>query len=176
MVQFDRLLGNKKLIKILDFLFDNPTQEFSQTELIKKIRIAKATIGKWLKLLEKEDFIRVKSIGLTKLYKLNNNNILVKELKKLKNLIGLEKIKEIGEKHNVKIFLYGSHARGENTEESDVDLLVIGKATKEAIFPEVKKINKDINIQIFTPPHWSEMSRKDPSFYERVEKDRIELT
>jgi len=46
MVQLIELLGNKKLMKIVDFFIKNPSARITQAELIKKTRIAKATAVK----------------------------------------------------------------------------------------------------------------------------------
>ena len=127
MVQLIRLLGNKNIMKILYFFFRNPSNEFSQIKLLKNIKISKATLIKWLRLLVKEKIILMEKIGATNLYKLNNENIIVKYLKILFTISELEPIKELIKKYKVDGYIYGSFARGENVEKSDIDLLVIGR-------------------------------------------------
>lgn len=172
-------LGNKALLEVLVFFARNPTTKISYTDLRKKTKIAKATLTKHLNFLLKEDFIRVEKIGLSKLYQLNKENCSVKQIKILNNLLSLKGIKQLEKKYNIEIFLYGSAARGEDTENSDIDLLVIGKTRKEQIFPDINKISKDvgreIKIVIFSPLEWSQLARKDAPFYERVEKDKIRM-
>lgn len=179
MVQLIRLLGNKNIIKILSFFFRNPTKELSQIELLKKTKISKATLIKWLKLLVDEQITLMKKVGVTNLYKLNNENNFVKYLKILFTISELDPIKELSQKHNSDIYLYGSTARGENVENSDIDLLVIGSPDKIALVKDInnisQKINKEIKMQIFSKQEWSLMARKDPAFYERVEKDKVKL-
>ena len=88
-------------------------------------------------------------------------------------------MKQSEKKYNIQIFLYGSAARGEDIENSDIDLLVIGKINKERLIPEIKKISnnigREIKIIIFNTLEWSQLVRKDAPFYERVEKDKIRL-
>jgi|SRR3989338_7257823 len=179
MVKLDELLGGENIIKILVFFLRKPSIKISQTDLRNKIQIAKATLIKWLNLLVKENLIQFEKIGVTKLYQLNKDNAINKQLKILDNIASLTPAAGISKKYGVKIYLYGSAARGEDTEESDIDLLIIGKIQKEQIIGEINKISenagRDVKIQIFTPLDWSKMSRKDPSFYERVEKDKKEL-
>lgn len=179
MVQLIRLLGNKNIMKILAFFFRNPTKEFSQVKLLKNIKIAKATLIKWLKLLVNEKIVLMKKIGVTNLYRLNNGNTFVKYLKILFTISELEPVKQISKKYNLDIYIYGSCARGENVEKSDIDLLVIGKPDRSNLIKEMndtaEKINKEIRIQIFSKQEWSLMARNDPPFYERVEKDKVEL-
>lgn len=179
MVEFKELLGNKSIIKLLDFFIHNSSKEFSQIKVREKTKLTKATLTKWLKYLEKNEIINVKIIGVTKLYKLNDSNLIVKQLKILNTLILLNGIELLKEKYKIKIYLYGSSARGENINTSDIDLLVIGNINRDTIIRDINKIanriNKTITIQIFNHMDWINMNKKDNAFYERVEKDKIEL-
>lgn len=178
MVQLNEL-GNRSLIKVLIFFLRNPTSKNSYSNIRKKIKIAKATLAKYLSFLLKNDLIKVEKVGLSKLYELNRENQIVKQFKILDNILTLNEIKVLGEKYNVKIYLYGSAARGEDTEISDIDLLIIGRIDKEKIISSISNISKqtkrEIKYIIFTPLEWSQLSRKDTAFYERVEKDKIRL-
>lgn len=171
--------GNKTLLKILSFFLRNPTKKVPYTIIRKTLKIAKASLTKYLKFLLKEEFIKVEVIGLNKIYELNKESVIVKQLKILDNLLLLSEIKRLCNKHEIEIYLYGSAARGEDTESSDIDLLVIGKISKEQIFSDIagisKKIERDIKFSVFSPLEWSKMARKDAAFYERVEKDKIRL-
>ena len=179
MVQLIKLLGNKNIMKILEFFFKYPTTEFSQTQLLKKIKIAKATLIKWLKPLLNEKILLMKKIGATNLYKLNNDKAFVKNLKLSYTISDVGPILDLSEKYDVNTYLYGSSARGENVESSDIDLLVIGRPDKSKLTKELNdistKIKRKIKPQIFSKQEWSLMARKDPAFYERVEKDKVEL-
>jgi len=179
MVQLIKLLGNKNIIKTLSFFFRNPTKELSQTKLLKQIKIAKATLIKWLRLLVDERVLLMEKIGVTNLYKLNNDNNIVKYLKILFTISELEPLREISEKYSSFFYVYGSSARGENVETSDIDLLIIGKPDKSGLTKDInnfsEKIKKEIKTQIFSEQEWSLMARKDPAFYERIEKDKVKL-
>lgn len=177
MVQFIKLFGERSAVKILLFFLRNPSEEFSQKQLLKKIIMAKATLIKQLRLLLEEDTVKEKIIGRSKLYSLNTANLIIKQLKILSNILSLKGIVEIGEKHNATIYLYGSCARGEDTENSDVDILVIGRVKKEDLLKDIKTLpeKRNIKIEVFSPAEWSSMAKKDKAFYERVEKDKIKL-
>ena len=172
-------LGNRVLLGILQYFVRNPLSRITYTNLRNKLKIAKATITKHLNFLLENEFIKVEKIGLNKIYFLNTENFIVKQLKILDNLLLLNEIKILGKKYEVEIFLYGSAARGEDTEKSDIDLLIIGKVNKETIIQDIEKISKrierEIKFTIFTPLEWSGVARKDVPFYERVEKDKIRL-
>lgn len=177
MVQLNQLLKNEEQLKIIQYFIDHPTKEINQHEIRQKLKLAKGTIIKWLDFLVNNHIIRVKSIGLNKIYSLDNSSVIVRQLKTtsiLLKLLDLDKLSDDSE-----IYLYGSYARGEYSEDSDIDLLIIGKAAKNELIsildPLSKRLDKKISFQIFSSIEWSKMARQDPSFYERVEKDRIRL-
>lgn len=178
MVRLVELLGNKNLIKVLHFLIEEDN-ELSQTKIRNKVKIAKATLIKWLNYLEKNNFVNVKVEGVSKLYKLNKKNNILKQFKILSSIIKVQELNKLSKKYNIKIYLYGSSARGEDSKNSDVDLLIIGNIKRQDIINEInrlsKKINKKITLQIFNNLEWVNLERKDKAFYERVEKDKIRL-
>ena len=177
MVKINELLGNKNLINILSFLIESD-EELSQTKIRNKIKMSKATLIKWLKYLEKNNFVNIKIEGVSKLYKLNKENTILKQFKILNNIIKIQELNNLI-KNNIKIYLYGSCARGEDSKESDVDLLIIGNIKRHEIIEEInklsKKLNKKITLQIFSELEWANLEKKDKAFYERVEKDKIEI-
>ncbi len=172
LVQFNEILGNKKIIKIISLFLDNPSLEINQNEIIKKTKIAKATAVKWLRRLFENEFLNIKKIGTTNLYSLNNNNPKIKQIKTLFIIWLLDSFNVENE-----TFLYGSCARGENIKDSDIDLLIIGNKKRNEVIDYIekisKKIGKSINILIFSELEWSMMAKRDKPFFERVEKDKI---
>ena len=178
MFQLNKLLGNKKLLKILSFFLEQPTTKVTQTEVIKNIKISKATAVKWLKYLVKEDLLTLNRIGVSNLYNLNNENSTVKQLKILRTIILLNPLKKLEQKDLI-IYIYGSAARGEDTEKSDVDLLILGKAKRHEIIDLIdktaNKIKKKISFNIFNNTEWSMIEKKDKAYYELVEKDKIRI-
>jgi predicted nucleotidyltransferase len=178
MIQMVQLieLGNRTLMKVLAFFIRNPSIKISYTNLRKRIKLAKATLAKNLNFLLKGGLIIEERIGLNKIYRLDKESVLVKHLKILDNLLILGEINHLCSKHNIDIYLYGSAARGEDNEESDIDLLIMGKISKDHIYEDLKKFaGRKIKIAVFTKLEWAEMSKNDPAFYERVEKDKIRL-
>lgn len=174
MMKFIELFGNRSLARLIEFFLLND-KEYAQKNIIKKTNLSKATAIKWLNKLEKDKLIQSKKVGVTKLLRVNKNNQIIKQLKILKTLSELISLNV----KNVKSYLYGSAARGENDSKSDIDLLILGKIKKEDIIKDIrdlsKKIKKEIKVEIFTAQEWSQMARKDAAFYERIEKDKIEV-
>ena len=175
MVQLNEIIGNKKTAKILQFFINNTTIEISQTEIIKKTAIAKATAVKWMRFLLKNNLLNCKTIGVSNLYWLNNDNLVVRQLKIANTILSLQELKL----KDAEIYLYGSSARGEDTEKSDIDLLLISKLKRNQVVDAIdlisKKINRKISFKIFNSIEWSMMQNKDKAYYERVEKDKLRL-
>jgi predicted nucleotidyltransferase len=176
MVHLCELFGERNFIRLLFFFLERPTTEISQKDIKVKLKLTKTTLIKWLKLLEKKELI-IKKQKFPKKYILNRDNNVVKHLKSLNNILKLEQLKEISKKYDVNIYLYGSSARGEDVEGSDIDLLIIGRIKKEAIIQDIncisEKIKRRMSVNIFSPLEWSAMAEKDKAYYERVEKDKL---
>ena len=90
----------------------------------------------------------------------------------LENIISI--VKPIAEKYNIKeIYLFGSYARGEADENSDLDFLVFGgdnfKLTMIFAFAEElrERFNKDVDVFEI-----NEINR-DSVFYDTIMKERL---
>jgi len=173
MVQsLEPIFGNRICWRVLKFFLDNPSGEFYEREIQKKIAVARASARKWLHMLEQLGFISTTRRGRLKLHRLDRENPLVKQLKVLSAISWLlPKLKPL--KGQGEVYLYGSAARGEGLEDSDLDILTIGR--DRAIINRVKAIDERIKVSFFTPLEWARMAREDPAFYERVERDKVRL-
>lgn len=176
--KIEQMFGNKSLLKVLLFFIRNPSAKISQTELKNKARLTRTTLIWCARSLVSNRLVVEQKIGTTKLYSLNTKNTIVKQLKRLDTLLQLD-VEKIKERIEGEIYLYGSAARGEDVEKSDIDLIIIGNAKKVQLIEEIEtisgKIGKNVKIQIFSYSEWSAFARKDPAFYERVEKDKVLL-
>jgi predicted nucleotidyltransferase len=168
----EHVFGNRICWQVLKFLIDNPSGDFYEREIQRKVAVARASARKWLHTLEQLGFISTARRGRLKLHRLNRENPLVKQLKVLSAmswlLPKLEPLKGQGE-----VYLYGSTARGEGLEDSDLDVLTIGR--ERAVIDKIRAIDGRIKVSFFTPIEWARMAREDPAFYERVERDKIRL-
>jgi predicted nucleotidyltransferase len=176
MFQLLELFSKKSAMRLLWFFMDNPSGESYRSEILKKVKVAKASSTKWLKRLVDDGFLLKTTKGKIVLYKLNSDYALVKELKKIKTIYTI--LPDVEKLAGVEFFLYGSCARGEEREESDIDLLVIGKRTEEIIkilSVLEKKTGRTVRASFYSQLEWSRTAREDPAFYERVEKDKIRL-
>ncbi|MCD6476882.1 MAG: nucleotidyltransferase domain-containing protein, partial [Candidatus Aenigmarchaeota archaeon] len=141
---------NKTAFKLLEVFLKNPTKEFYELEIKKKSGLSTGATNKYMKQLVKEKLILFKKKGKMNFYKLNRNYEIVKQIKKLYNLSSnlAKELVKLAKKLNIKIYLFGSVARGEDIEDSDWDLLIIGDKNINIIENELSKIKKKYNVKI----------------------------
>ncbi len=167
-------------IKLLISFFTTG-KEYYEKEIHEKTGISQGAVNKYLKLLACENYLLLTKHGKMNFYRLNRDNPVVKHLKISYSLSQPLRyhLQAIAKQLELKIYLYGSVARGEDDENSDWDILIIGDAkTNELeakLYPLRKESKKEIKLTIFTKREWLNLYKKDPAFYERLEKDRIEL-
>ena len=72
-------------------------------------------------------------------------------------------------KPNGAIVLFGSVAKGEDSIESDIDIVIIGKEKHIDLNKFEDKIDKEITIHCFSWNEWNKMAnKKDPFYYEVI--------
>lgn len=161
--------------------FFGTSREFYEKEVHEKTGISLGAVNKYMKLLERENLILLKKQGKMNFFKLNINNPVVKYLKITYSLSMplIANLKNIGKKYGIRMYLYGSVSRGEDDENSDWDILVIGNVKTSSLEADLsplrKESGKEIKLTIFTEKEWLNLPKSDPAFYERLEKDKIEL-
>lgn len=142
-----------KELNILKIFFEEPTREYNVREVARILKIAPATASKELKKLVKEGLLKDRKERILNLYKTNLGSEIYKDTKLYYNI---RKLKESGlidalNKFYLKptIILFGSGSYGNDTETSDLDLLIISEKTKE--FQEIKEFEKKLNrrLQMF---------------------------
>src|SRR3989344_4119955 len=136
--------------KLLKGFLDNPTDSCRLRELSRIIKISPPSIMLYLKEFENEDFIKSYAKRGIPFYKANRDNEDFIFYKKLSILYELHKSglsDFLWEKLSPDaIILYGSYAKGESTEESDIDLFIIGKEKKINIDEFEKKLGKNVHL------------------------------
>ena len=142
MVQFFELLKSKTPVKIIRFFLEYPTNDFYEREIQTKTGLSKGSVNKWIRKLEETGIIESKVKGRLRIFKLNNSNPLIKQLK---ILYIIDKIYHKVKKFNdCRVFLYGSAARGEYDEKSDIDIF----AEMPPKFNLLMKLQEELESQL----------------------------
>ncbi len=136
--------------KLLKIFLDFPTDSFRLRELSRLSKISPPSVINYLKEFEKEELIkRYEKRGIP-FYQANRENkrfILYKKISIIYelNIAGL--VDELWEKISPDaIVLYGSYAKGESIETSDIDIFIIGKERKIDLRKFEEKFGKKIHL------------------------------
>jgi predicted transcriptional regulator len=86
---FIRVFGIKSpMLKVLDFLMDNESFDYSKTDIAEGIGLSRATLFKaWPKLEALDLITATRTVGQAKMYKLNKQNPITKKLMELDDAI-----------------------------------------------------------------------------------------
>ncbi len=165
--------------KILRYFAEHPDSEVYVKQISGILGISAGTCSRALRDMEKDGLLRRKKRGKEHFYMLEDN-YLTKELKKLAFLF---RLKESGLIDHMlsqspdiqNIVLYGSHAKGDFTERSDVDILIIGPKLRMDLQRYEEKLGKEINMEVMTPNMWLRMMKDNAGFYRSVKENHIVL-
>lgn len=148
----DRLFKSKTRVKILKLLILNPTKEFYLREIQRRTEENVTSIRRELNNLEEASLVKKRVDGIQKYYKINKNSPVYEELKKLVlktaalNEVLKNNMKDVG---TVKYALiYGSFAKGDETESSDIDLLIIGDVKENLLIRKISKVERELGREI----------------------------
>lgn len=155
--------------KALNVFLEHPHKEYIESEIQKITGMSRAGVNFALRDLVKASYIIRELKGKTYFYSLQRSNPVVKQLKVLANIRYLlpliNKLKLISDT----IILYGSSARGEDHEDSDLDLFFISH-NKEEIASYINRFKPKRKIQyiVKTTLDYEDMKKTDPYFHNEI--------
>src|SRR3989344_8397437 len=137
------MIDKNSISVVLDEILDNPTKEFHARELSRKTNLSIFSVLEAIKKLSKEDFISVKKKGNMKIVKASHSTefIRTKRIRNLEKLYDCGIVDYLNESYQKPgaIILFGSYSRGDDIENSDIDIAIITKDHKE---PNMEKFEK----------------------------------
>lgn len=159
----DELLSTKERIRILESVLYK-REQIRVSTVAHNLEISKGLVSKFFRILTREKILkRAKNEFMV------TDNVNVKALKILLNLHGFDS--SIFQKYPFVCAagLYGSFVRGENTEDSDIDLWVfIEHPSDESLAKltnELKKRNRNIQPLYLTKEKLETLKKEDKTFY-----------
>ncbi len=162
-MQKDRHLSKK--IDIIGLYIDDYHKILSGREIARKLAINHQTALNSLNLLVKEKIIKFEAKGRNKQYSLNTGNLKTKimletaENKNALQLLENSKIRVIMPEildFAETIIVFGSFASGKEKEDSDLDLVIAGKADKNNIKMMIRKYPAEINAEFVSYEEFEE--------------------
>ncbi|MBS3124961.1 nucleotidyltransferase domain-containing protein [Candidatus Woesearchaeota archaeon] len=143
------MLQNNNEYRVLRLFFEQPTEEFQLRQISRLAQIAPPSTKKYLKELEKEGLINKSKKKPYPTYSANRDAQLFRNLKKWFLVIELTTNGFV--EHIVDccgpdaIILFGSASRGEDIENSDIDLAIISVETELNVNKYEKALRRKIS-------------------------------
>ena len=144
---------NRKDIKqtIKEYFFINPVAKLRVREIERVLKLPLPSVIRYCAELKKEGFLATNKWGMVSFYTASRSEtyLLEKKLYNIKQLYvsGLIEYLKI-ELSNPGIVVFGSYAKGEDTENSDIDLYIETPFKKQMLLEKFKKVLKR-EIQLF---------------------------
>lgn len=180
----ENILANKTSISILRLLIRFPNQQFSVSDIIEETGLGAGNVHEALKQLSFEKAIKKDRIIGKATYRFITDNKMTEILNELfseeKNRAFLNKIKDykliseiearivqnIGS-NLINIILFGSYAKGTNTQGSDIDICIIVRKKNEKaelkLRTNLMKIEQEVQTHTFTAEKFLKLKNaKDP--------------
>lgn len=163
--------------RVLEFFLTHPSLEIHLNELARILNIAKGSAKSYCDVFVEEGLILESSKGNLRLFKLNRDDFAVKEatrayyLLKLKHL-GIERL-AVG---STSLAIYGSFARGDIDERSDLDLLVIsedGRVDRDKVLKLQDALNREVQLTLLPYCRWETMKKEGDKFAKSVLKKHV---
>ena len=135
---------------LLKLFLDSPTDSFRLREIARLTKISPPSVMSYLKEFEKEGLIKKQTKRDVPFYTAMRDSANFILYKKISILFELNKSGLVDYLWDglspEAIVLYGSFAKGESIENSDVDLFILGKEKNVGISEFEKKLNKRIHL------------------------------
>ena len=182
--KIDRLFGSKTRVVLLSKLMMNPDKSFYLRELSRDLTIPYSMLYKEEKNLASLGIVNEKKRGRITFVSVNKKLPYFAELKDMIiKTVGLSKpMKDIILKlKGIRYALiFGSFASGEESESSDIDLLIIGDADDEEVLGAVSKmedrLDREINYMLWSEKEFNKrISSKHHLLFDIVAKPVIML-
>jgi predicted nucleotidyltransferase len=138
---------------VLALLYGRTDQSFYTRQIAREVDASVGAVQREVENLSKVGLIVRKWVGNQVFYQANRDALIFREMQALVNkTVGIFSILRAAlrslSKRIVVAFVYGSVAREEETAQSDVDLMVVGKATLDEVLSRLSTVEKSIGRPI----------------------------
>lgn len=157
--------------KVFSFLILHPNKEYFDRQISKLTGVSRAGTNFALRDLAKAGLVLREERGRMYFYKVDSSDILIKYLKIWQTITALYPLLKKLKNLSLRIVLYGSASKGENTAESDIDIFIVTRDPDEVeklIFKD--KLRGKIQYVVRTPDGFIKSKKNNPAFYKEIEK------
>ena len=177
-VSLSNALFSKVQQRVLGLVFAHPERSFYTQEIIRSVDSGVGAVERELSRLHRSGLVSVERIGKQKHYRANRNAPIFEELHGLvlKTVALSEVLKAALAPHAdmiVAAFVFGSVAKGTDTAESDIDLMVIGDdldlSTLYSAFEDAgSRLLRKVSPMFMTPEDWGRKAAQRGSFVQQL--------
>ena len=165
-------LFSKVQQRVLALIFGHSERSFYTSEIVRDVRSGTGAVIRELSRLERSGLVSFERIGNQKHYRANRRSPVFEELQSLvlKTVALTEPLRKSLEPYSDKIkaaFVFGSVAKGTDTAQSDIDLMVIGSELSltdlyTALQNAESALQRKVSPLFLSPEEWRrKVSRKD---------------
>jgi uncharacterized protein len=190
---FEDYLGNKTSWKVLRLLSEAPTRNVSRDEIKKLTGAGNFALSNALKMLTAFNILKMRKEGKRHYFWFNMASerstrlldLFKKEKDDLKGLLATNASfiadvtrKIINAVPAKRIILFGSHAKGTASVQSDYDLCVIteDEINRNKMIALENKLKESVQLHYFTVANFNELLKNKDRMAEEIERDGIILT
>ena len=175
-----RITKSKLREELLALYFTNPNKKYYLRELERILNFSVGNIRRELVKLERTGVFLSENKGNLVYYYLNKSYPLFEELKSIifKTSGAPKMLQNILEKFNgiSQAFIYGSFAKGDEREGSDIDLLIIGEVNEDKLIEEIgeleRKLQRETNYAIYEKEDFKKKKEEGNPFVLDILKEK----
>ena len=167
-----KLFGSDARVKVLSLFMLNAGNEYYLREIAQETRLAIRSVQRTVENLTEIGILQREKRGNSVYFRLRDDVPILSELKTIfLKTVGLGALlrQMLAEQKGIEIaFIYGSLAKGEEEEASDIDVAIIGDLSSRQLTSELVKLERElgreINATVFTPIDWRSRGKKRDHF------------
>lgn len=169
----ESLFTSKTRVALLKLFFLNIDRELYIREIEKETGISIGPIQHEIKKLTDMRIVTSRSSGNRIYYKVNKSHIIYNELLSIvKKCLGLiPMLKDEMNRDGILVsFIYGSYARNKDTENSDIDIFIVGNISAKqlsALFSNIPSA-KELNYNLMTSKEFRDRFSNNDPFIKRI--------
>ena len=171
-------LFSKVRQRVLGLIFGQPERSFYTSEIVRSVHSGTGAVERELSRLHGSGLVTVEQIGKQRHYQANRASPVFDELRRLvvKTVAPSEPLRQSLAPYADRIktaFVFGSVAKGTDTAESDIDLMVIGdeldySGLHDALRSAEGSLKRKISPLFLSPEDWKRKASRKGSFASKV--------
>lgn len=171
-------LFSKVQQRVLALIFGHPERSFYTSEIVRRVHSGTGAVERELSRLQRSGLVAVERIGNQKHFRANRESPVFDELQSLVvKTVGLtEPLRKALEPYSKRIraaFVYGSVAKGSDTAQSDIDLMVIGdelgySALYSALQDAESILQRKVSPLFLSAQAWKRKASRKGSFVNKI--------